>query len=205
MLMVGEVSPSSLDAYARGIKQLVTVHGTGAWSIIAQADETLRSEEWALLKEDLDNKDPDERPSSFAKRPWEYIISASAFGAANLLCYQFWYMRVTAPLTGAAKKPAATIVDEIDCLDPGSAASTVHNHPITVTPPVTAKGRPKGMAGPPSQPAAGKNLSGAKGAGKGQQPPQQQYQQVRQNRFRRQGRGGNKGAKGAGRNNAWTY
>ena len=31
MIMLGEVSPSTLDAYARDIKQLVSIHGPGAW------------------------------------------------------------------------------------------------------------------------------------------------------------------------------
>ena len=120
--MLGEASPSSLDSYSRGLKQLMTVHGPGAWSVICQADEIMRSEEWALLREDLDGQE--ERPAAFVKRSWEYIITCSAFGAPSLLCHQFWYLRVTALLTGTPKRATTAVLDELDGLEPGSAASS---------------------------------------------------------------------------------
>merc|ERR1712020_758981 len=164
MIMLGEASPSALDAYARGIKQLVTVHGVGAWSLISHADDTMRSEEWGLLKEDLDRQEVSEQPALFRKRPWEHLIAASAFGAPPLACQQFWYLRVTAPLTTSSKRPVAAIVDDVDGLEPGSAASTVTNTPIAVERPSPQQPQPRGRGG------AGRGRGTQKGAGKAPNP-----------------------------------
>ena len=124
------------------------VHGSGAWSLISHADDTMRSEEWGLLKEELERQDLDDQPALFRKRPWEHLIASSAFGASNLLCQQFWYMRVIAPLTTSSKRPTAAIVDDVDGSEPGSAASFVANNPIAVERPSPLRPQPRGRGGP---------------------------------------------------------
>ena len=43
MIMLREASPSSLDAYERGMKNLFNIHGAHTWPVIMYADETMRA------------------------------------------------------------------------------------------------------------------------------------------------------------------
>ena len=71
MIMVGAASPSTLDKYARGIEELVTL-SPNAWGIISVADETMRAERWDICKEG-----PKALPS------WDEVINQMAFGFGN--------------------------------------------------------------------------------------------------------------------------
>ena len=48
-IMTGRFSASTLDLYSRGIAELMTYFGD--WAVVAQADEAVRCEEWALAEE----------------------------------------------------------------------------------------------------------------------------------------------------------
>jgi hypothetical protein len=92
MIMLDGASPSTLDAYCQGIRELVAIH-PGYWGVIAVADEIMRAEVWDRMAEDEEDKDtlPDERP-------WDYIIRVSAFGS-GLLKAHWWDLHVVYPCT----------------------------------------------------------------------------------------------------------
>ena len=52
MLMCKAASPATLDGYAEGIRQLITLFPTH-WGTISRADEAIRSEKWGILSEKM--------------------------------------------------------------------------------------------------------------------------------------------------------
>ena len=78
MVSLGEVSPATLDAYERGISQLVTFHPEH-WGVIFCADTLLRSEVWDRIAEDLyDHK------AWPAQQPWDLVMRMSTWGGSDL-------------------------------------------------------------------------------------------------------------------------
>jgi len=110
MIMANGASPSTLDRYARGIEELVTLF-PNAWGIISLADETMRSERWDILKE-----------TNGTHGTWEEVLADSAFGFDNR-CSHWWFMHVLGPLTCSSRQSAAATVESVEGLVPGGNGS----------------------------------------------------------------------------------
>jgi hypothetical protein len=123
MLMLAEASPAALDLYERGIRNLVTVHGEAFWATILIADETVRSEQWEILRENADGEGRRETDMVYAKRPWNTLIAMSTFGATTNELTHWWYLHVTAPIAKSQQRPTPLVIDEVEGLQAGSAAS----------------------------------------------------------------------------------
>ena len=77
MIMLGAASLGTLNQYEEGLRQLTIVYQE--WSCIARAETTMRSTQWAIILEEARRSEP----KAFDKdKPWDYVISASAFGVA---------------------------------------------------------------------------------------------------------------------------
>ena len=106
-IMTGRFSSSSLDLYARGITELMTYFND--WAVISQADEAIRSEEWALAEERYSQCPP----SGYApKEPWEFILRASAWNSPTWDPHfqRFWRIRVELPVQRMGKDAARQVV-----------------------------------------------------------------------------------------------
>ena len=95
VIMTGRVTPAEVDAYSEGIKDLTDLF-PGAWGLIHQADEVMRSEMWARLHEEMLVQ-----PISGVSvtSPWGWILRSTAFGSNEVRFLNFWQKRVTWPLT----------------------------------------------------------------------------------------------------------
>ena len=129
MIMMQEVTPSTLDSYERGIRNLVTIHGAKAWPTIMVADETVRGEQWDILRETLAGDAVKSKDSTFIARKWETVISKSAFGSEHNEMTHWWYLHVTAPLGKLSAKVAGIVVDAVEGVQVGSQASNFTTWP----------------------------------------------------------------------------
>ena len=116
MIMINGASPATLDRYARGIEELVTLY-PHAWGIISLADETMRAERWDIVKEGLG-----------AGGSWEDVISGSAFGFGNS-CARWWFIHVLGPLANGSKQSATATVATLEGLVPGSHMASAAHQP----------------------------------------------------------------------------
>jgi len=100
MLSVGGASPSSLDAYAKGIHTLSQrFPGEEAWGIIFCGDVLCRSEMWNAIREDL--VDENEWPTKF---PWDKVIRRSCYAGkhTDMELFQWWEFHVVIPCSSSA-------------------------------------------------------------------------------------------------------
>ena len=116
MIMINGASPATLDRYARGIEELVTLYPQ-AWGIISLADETMRAERWEILKEGLGET-----------ASWEDVISGSAFGFGNT-CAHWWFVHVLGPLASGSRQGATATVATLEGLVPGSHLAPMGHQP----------------------------------------------------------------------------
>ena len=93
MVSLLAASPQVLDDYANGIRELVTLYPS-SWGLIWAADETMRSEQWAVLKEEL--VDAKTWP---ADRPWDEVLARTTFGKGDPARLHFWNLHVVYPAT----------------------------------------------------------------------------------------------------------
>ena len=93
MVSLLAASPQVLGDYAGGIKELITLYPS-SWGLIWAADETMRSEQWAQLKEEL--VDAKSWP---ADRPWDEVIGRTTFGKGDPARLHFWNLHVVYPAT----------------------------------------------------------------------------------------------------------
>ena len=94
MIITSAASPATLDRYARGTQELVCLLPHG-WGVIALADETLRSEHWEIVREDLVSADA--VAFQALTSPWSYIIGQTAWGASGSRS-RWWYLHVLGPV-----------------------------------------------------------------------------------------------------------
>merc|ERR1712086_221858 len=86
MISLVEISPATLDAYERGIGQLVTLYPQH-WGIIFCADELTRSERWNEIAEVL--KGAGSWPEV---RPWDLVMKMTTYGGAeSTIAIQHWW------------------------------------------------------------------------------------------------------------------
>ena len=100
MLSVGGASPSSLDAYAKGISTLSgRFPGEVCWGIIFCGDVLCRSEMWNAIREDL--VDDLEWPAKF---PWDLVIRRSCYAGKhiNMEMFQWWEFHVVIPCSSTS-------------------------------------------------------------------------------------------------------
>jgi len=76
MISLGAASPGALQAYLAGMRTLLRLF-PARWGQIMAADLVVRSERWTRLREDFERLAP---PGFCSARPWDHVISASAFG-----------------------------------------------------------------------------------------------------------------------------
>merc|ERR1712086_1128329 len=86
MISLVEISPATLDAYERGIGQLVTLFPQH-WGIIFCGDELTRSERWNEIAEGL--KDSGSWPED---RPWDLVVKLTTYGGEeSTIAQQHWW------------------------------------------------------------------------------------------------------------------
>ena len=103
MIMCQAASPAALDAYARGVEELVTRY-PNCWGLIFFSEETTRSERWARIKEEFDDVHSPDPPKAYRpEQPWDYIISHSSFGSREGLLDHWWDQHVKHPASLAPK------------------------------------------------------------------------------------------------------
>ena len=111
MIAVRAASPATLAAYKRGMQDLIEQYpGDNYWGVIYGADETLRSEVWARIAQNL--RYEGQWPEEFC---WDYVIQVSTYGGAVSTpeMSHWWKMHVEAPcrLAGTA---AIKFVQELE-------------------------------------------------------------------------------------------
>jgi hypothetical protein len=99
MIMLEAASPGALEAYAEGIRHL-TVFFPNSWGDIALADVDMRDGHWERMLEETDGNPAGYNPL----RPWDYIITQSAYGDSNLRGSHWWEMN----LVKALQSPEST-------------------------------------------------------------------------------------------------
>ena len=92
-LCIEELSPSTLDAYAKGISMLNDLYPRH-WGVVYCADEIMRAEIWNRLAEELEDKSM--WPAAL---PWDYVIQLSTYGGGgtNFEMLQWWQSHVVLP------------------------------------------------------------------------------------------------------------
>merc|ERR1712086_891402 len=86
MISLVEISPATLDAYERGIGQLVTLFPQH-WGIIFCGDALTRSERWNEIAEGL--KDSGSWPED---RPWDMVMKLTTYGGEeSTIAQQHWW------------------------------------------------------------------------------------------------------------------
>jgi len=76
MVSLGAATPGSLQTYLAGMRNLVRLFPT-KWGHVSSTDLVVRSERWSRIREDAEVG----RPAGFnPNMPWDFVISASAFG-----------------------------------------------------------------------------------------------------------------------------
>ena len=108
MIMLGEASPQVLDDYAEGIRQLATLFPRD-WGVIAVADEVLRSEQWGITQEELEDDGKDDN-----KTPWNKVIAMTTFGKAVGDARHWWDTHVVFPLQSKGNGNPKLTVQEIE-------------------------------------------------------------------------------------------
>ena len=93
MISLAEISPATLDAYERGLGQLVTLFPQN-WGIIFCGDALTRSERWNEIAEGL--KDSGSWPEH---RPWDLVMRLTTYGGEDSTIAQqhWWSHRVIYP------------------------------------------------------------------------------------------------------------
>jgi hypothetical protein len=99
LIMLEAASAGSLDLYEEGIRVLTTLY-PNSWSDILLADEEMRFEHWDDMYETLSDGDDGPAPADYDEtRPWDFIISQSAFElGVNNLGHAWWQMNLVAAL-----------------------------------------------------------------------------------------------------------
>ena len=108
--MLDAATQGSLNQYEEGLRQLNIVYKE--WAVIGRAESTMRSTQWAVILEEFKRS----KPEGFNEdRPWDMVISASAFGVETSVRAHWWWMHVTGPLSaaGGASSAQAT-ADRLD-------------------------------------------------------------------------------------------
>jgi len=105
MIMLKAARPATLDAYEEGIREL-TVHFPAGWGTIAVADETMRAEQWDIIREQTSSNAPAAYDPDL---PWDFVIGQSTYGVPGALKAHWWESRVVLPLVKTASRqgPAA--------------------------------------------------------------------------------------------------
>ena len=101
MVMLKAAKPGTLTAYEEGIKELWMAYDN--WSIIAQADLTMRSREWTIVKDEMAAEG---FPGFDPIIPWDKVIAMTAFGVVTGPRAHWWWLHVQGPLTGKGSAPA---------------------------------------------------------------------------------------------------
>ena len=101
MISLSEASPATLDDYERGMAQLHSLN-PNQWGILFAADETLRSEVWQKVQQDMQDKG-----TWPAVRPWDQVIKVTTYGGpeSTYALQHWWSIHVLFPCQQA--KPLA--------------------------------------------------------------------------------------------------
>ena len=88
-----EVSPATLDSYAKGISMLNDLF-PAQWGVVFCADEIMRAEIWNRLAEELEDK-----KAWPEHRPWDFVIKLSTYGGSSTSfdMLQWWQSHVLLP------------------------------------------------------------------------------------------------------------
>ena len=146
MLMLEAARPSTLDGYEEGVRQLSLLFPQG-WGTIATVEETVRAEQWDILREQI----PANTPAGYdADMPWDFVIAQSTYGVPGAIKAHFWEMRVVLPLLrGASAGSAAATSAQMEGAPPVFENQVVHRPPRAQ--PKRGKGGQKGQRPPPTQ------------------------------------------------------
>ena len=105
-LHLGVASIASLKSYEDGIATLNTLF-PGKWAHLYLADMCVRKERWSVLSTHLAIGLHTPKSAYDPKRPWDYIIRASAYGVEEPALLMFWQNRVLIPLQNGASVAGA--------------------------------------------------------------------------------------------------
>jgi len=147
MLMLGQASPSTLDAYEEGVREL-TVHFPHGWGTIALAEETMRAEQWDIMREQVVNNSP----AAYSQEvPWDFVIGQSTYGVPGAMKAHWWESRVVLPLVKLSSRGAsATAAAQLE----GSLPVPVPDASWGQRAPRANRGRRQSQAGAAQQPTA---------------------------------------------------
>ena len=204
MICLLEASPQMLDDYANGIKELVTLFPS-SWGLIWAADETMRSEQWGYMKEQL--VDAKSWPET---RPWDEVLARTTFGKGDVTTQHFWNLHVVIPATQTGG--GVRVVQELEgtkhlpstdglFMGMNSSSSQPAGSSTTDRQKVSSGTRRAGRRRPPAASAAPQGTGGY--YAKGGLPPQGVVYGKGKNQSKGKGKGNkgkDKGAKGAKNN-----